>query len=73
MIYSIDLNDKPKGYRIHIYKDKKNMWRWRFLAPNDRVIADSGEGYTLLSNCKAAVKRLFYIIDNKNIFCYHDK
>lgn len=30
---------------IEIYKDKKGDWRWRLLAKNKRVLADSAEGY----------------------------
>lgn len=28
-----------------IYKDKKGEYRWRFKAANNKIIADSGEGY----------------------------
>jgi uncharacterized protein YegP (UPF0339 family) len=27
------------------YKDAKGEWRWRLVAANGRIIADSGEGY----------------------------
>jgi uncharacterized protein YegP (UPF0339 family) len=27
------------------YKDKKGEYRWRMVAKNGRIIADSGEGY----------------------------
>jgi uncharacterized protein YegP (UPF0339 family) len=30
--------------KIHIYKDKKNEYRWRLIS-RGRTIADSGEGY----------------------------
>lgn len=32
--------------RIVMYQDKAGEWRWRMLAPNGRILADSGEGYT---------------------------
>lgn len=31
---------------IHVYEDDAGEWRWRRVAPNGRVLADSGEGYT---------------------------
>jgi len=32
--------------KIRIYKDKRGEWRWRMVARNGRIVADSGEGYT---------------------------
>ena len=32
--------------RIVMYQDKAGEWRWRLLAPNGRILCDSGEGYT---------------------------
>jgi uncharacterized protein YegP (UPF0339 family) len=29
-----------------IYKDRKKQFRWRLVAKNGNIIADSGEGYT---------------------------
>lgn len=29
-----------------IYKDRSGEWRWRLVARNGRIVADSGEGYT---------------------------
>lgn len=31
--------------RIEVYKDKKREHRWRMVAGNGRIIAESGEGY----------------------------
>lgn len=28
-----------------LYKDDKGEWRWRLYAGNNKIIADSGEGY----------------------------
>ncbi|MFB9267620.1 YegP family protein [Bradyrhizobium erythrophlei] len=30
---------------FYLYEDKANQWRWALFAPNDKKIADSGEGY----------------------------
>lgn len=34
-----------------VYKDKVNQYRWRFIADNGKIIADSGEGYINRSDC----------------------
>lgn len=34
------------------YRDASNNHRWRLLATNNRVIADSGEGYSTLLDCQ---------------------
>lgn len=31
--------------RIVIYKDKRKEWRWKLLARNGQIVAESGEGY----------------------------
>lgn len=41
--------------RIDVYEDKQGQWRWRFVAANGRIIADSAEGYSTESNCRRAV------------------
>lgn len=30
---------------FRVYSDKRGEWRWRLLAENGRIIADSAEGY----------------------------
>jgi hypothetical protein len=30
---------------FRIYKDKQNQYRWRLRAANNKIMADSGEGY----------------------------
>ena len=40
----------------HVYKDTKNEWRWRLLASNKKIIADSGEGYSAKADCLAGIK-----------------
>ena len=39
------------GYRIEVYRDRKREYRWRLLARNRKIIADSGEGYKRKSDC----------------------
>jgi len=44
--------------RFEIYKDKQGDYRWRLVAANGRITAESGEGYSGLSHVNRAVKRL---------------
>lgn len=37
--------------RIDVYRDKKGEWRWRMVARNGRIIADSGESYKRKKAC----------------------
>ncbi len=49
-----------KHSRFVVYQDRADEWRWRLLAPNNRVIADSGEGYKRRSSAERATKRVIY-------------
>lgn len=42
--------------RYKVYKDNKGEWRWRLLASNNRVLADSGEGYKNKQDCLQAIE-----------------
>lgn len=37
--------------RFVVYRDNAGQWRWRLLVANNKVIADSGEGYVNKSDC----------------------
>ncbi|NDD55758.1 DUF1508 domain-containing protein [bacterium] len=37
--------------RFEVYQDNAAEWRWRLLASNGRILADSGEGYQNRSDC----------------------
>lgn len=41
--------------KFQLYKDKANEWRWRLRAGNNKIIADSGEGYVRKSDCEDAI------------------
>lgn len=43
---------------FYVYRDAKREWRWRFRASNEKIIADSGEGYTHQSDCEHATALL---------------
>jgi uncharacterized protein len=38
-----------------IYKDNKNLWRWRLIAANERIIATSGESYHNEQDCEHGI------------------
>ncbi len=46
------LADDPAARRVfQVYEDTAGEWRWRLVAGNDRLIADSGEGYRHKHDC----------------------
>ena len=45
-------------YRLHTYRDAGGKWRWRMLARNGKIVADSAEGYTRRNGARAAARRL---------------
>ncbi len=44
-----------RAARFDVYQDKSGQWRWRLLAGNGRIVADSGESYTRLRDAERAV------------------
>jgi uncharacterized protein len=34
-----------------VYRDAGGYWRWRYVASNGRIIADSGESYVNKTDC----------------------
>lgn len=43
-------------YKFQMYMDKAGDWRWRFIAPNNKRMADSGESYKSESSCMNAIE-----------------
>lgn len=41
---------------FELYKDKSGEYRWRFRADNNKIIADSGEGYISKSDCEHGIE-----------------
>lgn len=50
---------KPKVSKIEIYKDGAGEFRWRGLAKNNKIVADSGEGYNNRMYCQKMARALF--------------
>lgn len=43
---------------FELYEDKGGEWRWRMIASNGRIVADSGEGYSSKSGARSAIKNV---------------
>lgn len=46
-----------KRHTLVVYKSKDG-WRWRLVAPNGKLTAESGEAYIRRFDCKIAALRL---------------
>jgi len=45
-------------YYFEVYKDRESKIRWRFWAPNGRIMADSGQGYSTKQACIHGINEL---------------
>jgi len=45
--------------RVEFYRDSAGEFRWRAQAANNKVVADSAEGYTNKGDCVAIAHALF--------------
>lgn len=43
---------------VVFYADRLGEWRWRLMARNGRILADSGEGYRSKRNARRAWDRV---------------
>lgn len=41
--------------RFELYKDTAGEWRWRLIADNGNIMADSGEGYVNKQDAISAI------------------
>lgn len=41
--------------RFEIYQDTAKKWRWCLWSANNRIIADSGEGYESEESCRRGI------------------
>ena len=42
--------------RVEMYRDANGEFRWRAIANNSRIVADSGEGYKNAKDCLSAAQ-----------------
>lgn len=45
-------------WKFEIYQDAAGEYRWRLVAPNGKITADSGEAYVSLSNARRAAENV---------------
>lgn len=51
-----ELAGKEAGGAVYwVYEDDSGEWRWQLRAANQRIIADSGEGYRNKQDCLHAI------------------
>jgi uncharacterized protein YegP (UPF0339 family) len=43
------------GPRFQAYRDRRGGWRWRLVARNGKIVADSGEAYASMRNVRRAL------------------
>lgn len=56
-----------RGVKVKYYKDAKGEWRWRFVAINGKILADSGEGYKNLKDAKHGYKILLTMLADEDV------
>lgn len=42
--------------RFELFRDVAGEWRWRLIAANGNIIADSGEGYSSKQGAKRGIE-----------------
>lgn len=45
-----------KMANFQVYKDTRGEWRWRFQAENNKIVADSAEGYQNRADCLDGIR-----------------
>lgn len=46
----------PRKPTFELYQDRADEWRWRLVATNGNIIADSGEGYQSKQGAKRGIE-----------------
>jgi uncharacterized protein YegP (UPF0339 family) len=54
--YAHGEKEEKRMATVQVFKDEANEWRWRVVAANGNILADSGEGYKNKEDCKAGAK-----------------
>lgn len=55
---------EKKRVKEEVYRDKGGQWRWRLVAINGNIIANSGEGYKNKLDC---VEMIDGIVEGVNV------
>lgn len=46
----------PSEPRFEVYRDNADKWRWRLIATNGNILADSGQGYRSKQGAKRGLE-----------------
>lgn len=46
----------PSEPRFELFVDRAGEWRWRLVASNGEIIADSGEGYSSKQGAERGIR-----------------
>lgn len=50
---------------VEVYEDAAGWFRWRLLAKNHAIVADSAESYTTRHGAKRAAQRLLQLVSGQ--------
>ena len=55
--------------KVEFFRDNKDEWRWRVRAANNKIVAESGEGYFRRVDAERGLKvaRFFMYFGSKRI------
>jgi uncharacterized protein YegP (UPF0339 family) len=56
------LQDRAKGCKLEVYKDKSKEYRWRLKSRNHCIVAEGGEGYKRFENLEKALNLVIDVI-----------
>ncbi|HPG95118.1 MAG TPA: DUF1508 domain-containing protein, partial [Dokdonella sp.] len=54
-VLSLMVSARSNTMNYEKYRDTSTQWRWRLLASNGKIIANSGEGYHNEADCDHAI------------------
>lgn len=46
----------PTGPTFELYQDRADEWRWRLVASNGNIVADSAEGYASKQGAERGIR-----------------
>jgi uncharacterized protein YegP (UPF0339 family) len=57
----------PAQPRFELFNDTAGEWRWRLVATNGEIIADSGEGYTSKQGAKRGIESVKRVAEDATV------
>jgi uncharacterized protein YegP (UPF0339 family) len=52
---------------FEVYQDRSEEWRWRLVASNGNIVADSAEGYASKQGAKRGIRSVKRIAPEANV------